>query len=515
VLKVVQYQTVRNLHYEDGWSIKRICRELHRSRKFVRKAIKWEGETPHYQLKSPRPKPVVTPEVEALVRDILVADKKVRLSKQRHSADAIHKRLVREKHPIGRSTVRLLVRRLREELREHPAVTVPLYFAPGEEAQVDWGEADVIMKGETVRVQIFHATLCYSRRTFLMAFPHQNQESFLEGHVRAFEHWGGTVCRLAYDNLRAAVKKILIGGEREENPTFTAFRVYYHFDHRYCTPGIEGAHEKGRVERRVDTYREDILVPPPEVDGWEALNSLLLAGCLEADDLPHPDYKDKTVAEVFEEERSALGTLPAKRHPCCKIECFKADGHARVRYDHVQYSLPCEYGRRRVEVRAFFDRIEFYDGVKLIRSWSRCYTPGEEKYDYRDYLRLLKRAPGACLNGKPYLTMPEVLLEYRQELLEYLPRRTAGRTLARTLLLILEHGETYVLEAVELAMLSGTTDAEAVKSLVEQLENPPLPPSPSLDLNYRPGLHIRMPLPDLTRYDRLVEEETYVTESVA
>jgi hypothetical protein len=124
------------------------------------------------------------------VRDILEADKRAP-RKHRHTARRIHKRLQHEKPDwrIAESTLRGVVREVRQELRERPPVTIPLSFEPGEEAQVDFGEAWCLMKGERVKAQLLIVTLCYSRRTFVMGFPSANQQAFLAAQVGAFRHF--------------------------------------------------------------------------------------------------------------------------------------------------------------------------------------------------------------------------------------------------------------------------------------------------------------------------------------
>src|SRR5205814_10257037 len=87
---------------------------------------------------------------------------------------------------------------------KRPATFLALEFEPGEDAQVDWGEAQVILAGVQQTVQVFVMHLSYSRRTFVMTFPSQKQEAFLLGHVRAFEFFGGVPRRLSYDNLSSA-----------------------------------------------------------------------------------------------------------------------------------------------------------------------------------------------------------------------------------------------------------------------------------------------------------------------
>jgi transposase len=104
-------------------------------------------------------------------------------------------------------------------------VFVPLAYEPGQIAQVDFGEAQVILAGELVAVQLFCLRLGYSKLPFVMALPTQAQEAFLEGHVRAFTFLGGVPHVLVYDNLNAAVKRILEGSNRQEQTAFAASAI--------------------------------------------------------------------------------------------------------------------------------------------------------------------------------------------------------------------------------------------------------------------------------------------------
>lgn len=504
MLDLIDYDNIRRLA-QDGWGIRRIARYLNHSRETIRKALVWDGKPHKYKLSKPRQGSAATVEIIAEVRAVLERDR-VAPRKQRHSALQIHGQLAAKfpAHQIGESTVRRVVRRLKEELRAVPDVTLPLYFAPGEETQVDWGEATIILDGVEQVANYLVLTLCFSRRVFAMAFPSQRQESFLEAHARSFEYFGGRTERLAYDNLSTAVKNILRGGAREENETFLGFRGYYGFAARFCTPGQEGAHEKGRVERRVSLLRSDVFVPVPEVASWDELNARLLSQCKERDGRPHPEFKPQTILEVFAREQSALRPLPARRFMCCRCESVKVDGQGRVHFEKAVYSLPCEYGRRRLDLMAFYDRIELWHDLKKVGTWPRSFCGGEH-YDYKHYLALLKKAPCGCLNGKPYLTMPEPLLHYRDTLLATMERREAGKALAQVLLLILKYSEKTVLEALELTLLHGTADPAAVQNVLLQFLEAASRPVAPLDLSRRPALqNYSVPAPSLDTYDQLM-----------
>jgi transposase len=139
----------------------------------------------------------------------------------------------------------------RRSATQIPQVFLPLEFEPGQDAQVDWGEAMATIGGQKQKVQLFVMHLCYSRRTYAACFPSQNQESFLWAHIQAFRHFGGVPRRISYDNLATAVKLIVDktkkrGRSRQEARAFTSFRGYYLFESHFCTPAK--GNEKGGVK---------------------------------------------------------------------------------------------------------------------------------------------------------------------------------------------------------------------------------------------------------------------------
>ena len=491
-----------------GMSIHEISKRLGHCRKTIRKVLRWDGSPPQYKLTKRRPTRVVTSEVTDFTYTILRNDRAVH-PKQRHTARRIFERLIVETGYEGsESGIRRLVARIRRELGEaQKSITTPLSFEPGEETQVDWGYAQVEIGGELVKACLLYLVLCYSRRTFVVAFPAEKQECFLEGHLLAFEHFGGVTGRCCYDNLSSAVKRVFLGSSREENETFLRFRSYHGFEVRYCTPGKSGAHEKGLVERRVATFRRRFLVPIPEFESWQCFNEYLVGCSSQLDQKTHPSSSESLETVFNEKEASSLRPLPKHRFSCCKTLSVQADGQSRIRYQGVVYSLPSQFGRQRVELRAYFNRLEVFFRQKLICQWGRSFCKGEEFYDYRHYVPLLSKAPGASLNGKPYRHMPEVLRNYREELLARKDRREAARALAKVLLLLRKHTEEEVLEAVELALLCGTVDPDSVKNLLLQMNGQWSQTKQPLNLIEAPTevREMRVSPRELNCYDSLLE----------
>jgi len=109
----------------------------------------------------------------------------------------------------------------------HTEVFIPQTHEPGAEAEVDFGEFYITIAGALVKVWMFVMRLSHCGRAFHVAFGTQAQEAFLEGHVLAFQHFGGVPGRIRYDNLGPAVTRILKGRNRDEAERFVALRSHY------------------------------------------------------------------------------------------------------------------------------------------------------------------------------------------------------------------------------------------------------------------------------------------------
>ena len=180
---------------------------------------------------------------------------------------------------VAESSVRSLMAELHREIfNQSLQVTMPQTHGPAEEAEVDFGEFQAVIGGVLMKLWMFVLRLSHSGKAVHVAYANQAQESFLDGHVQAFERLGGVpVGMIRYDNLTAAVIRVVLGRERVENPRFIALRSTYGFDSFFCLPGIDGAHEKGGVEGEVGRFRRRHLVPVPEFADIAALNAYMAA----------------------------------------------------------------------------------------------------------------------------------------------------------------------------------------------------------------------------------------------
>lgn len=298
MLTVEQFELIRRKFFIEGMSRRAIARELGHSRKTIDKAL-GHSVPAGYVIAKARARPVGEG-IEALVQAMLEADRSAP-PKQRHSATRMYQRL-RDEHAYAGSevTVRRCLRKLRDD---RPQVNTPLVlsFEPGEEGQVDWGEALVKENGQATTVYLFEMRLAYSKASFVHPYRRMTLEAFLDGHVRAFDYFGAVARRLAYDNLKTAVVRIN-GRDRRLTEGFKQLRSHSLFESRFCN--IAAGNEKGDVENLVKRSKRQYLTPVPEVRSLEQLAGLLLDGCQK--DLERIDRgQTGTRRERLEEERGA------------------------------------------------------------------------------------------------------------------------------------------------------------------------------------------------------------------
>lgn len=220
-----QFEHIRRAAREEGLSVRALARRYRVHRRTVRQAL--AEAVPPARRTPTRSAPVLGSHVDT-VRGWLVADESAP-RKQRHTARRVWQRLLDEEGAdVAESSVRALVARLRLEIGSgRGLVTVPQTHGPAEEAEVDFGEFQSRVDGETVTLWMFVLRLSHSGKAVHIAYGNQAQESFLDGHVRAFAALGGVpVGMIRYDNLTSAVVKVLLGRDRDLNPRFVALRSH-------------------------------------------------------------------------------------------------------------------------------------------------------------------------------------------------------------------------------------------------------------------------------------------------
>jgi len=500
MIRVEDREKIRRAYFNDKKSLRQIAKELHVARKTVCKAIA-AAEPETYTRRAPRAAPILGPFKQRI--DELLSENEHLPPKQRYIGPTILKELQKLGYQGSESTLRGYIGQRRQEKRR-PKVYLPLEFDPGADAQADWGEAVVEIAGERITVQIFYMRLCYSRKLFMMAFPAQKQEAFFEGHVQAFHHFQGIPHRISYDNLKAAVQKILEGHTRQEQLAFIALRSHYLFESHFCTPGQ--GHEKGGVEHGVGFGRRNFMVPIPQVAAFAELNTLLLAECLK-DDARRVDGQPLTIGAAWELERTALLPLPAKDYPCCVTRPVCLTPYSQVEFESNRYSVPTDKVHPHLVLKAYPFRVDILYLADVIASHARCYGHDQDIFNPLHYLPLLAQRPGAFQHAKPLRRWRETWPPAYEHLLAKLQAEQADSGSVREFVKILKLHEAYpanlIEQAVTQALAYGCIHADGVELCLRQLLHPEAAIA-ALDVSGNARLDSHSEPPDLRRYEQLL-----------
>jgi transposase len=494
--KVAEIERIRWAHFREGISIRELAHTFHHSRRTIRRALADPGPW-GYRRERPPAEPVMGPVAEVVKR--WLEEDLQRPRKQRHTAKRIWERLVAEYgFSGGQSTVRQWVRRHRPTSTR--AVTLPLAHDPGAGAQIDFGEATVRLAGRDTVVQLFCARLAYSTRDVVRAYERQDRSAWLDGHVHAFQTWGGAPATCWYDNASQL-------GHREKGrfvpcDEFVALQSAFRFRARHCNPGE--AHEKGLVEGLVGYARRAFLVPVPEVADLDQLNRYL-EECTAAEEGRRRQGRTASVGELFREERPLLAPLP--RHPflaCTRHPVKAIHDRALVSFERRRYSVPVEHAGQRLWLRAFSHHIEVWTSTACVARHPRRPGPGEPITDFWHYLPVLLRKAGAFRQALP--VRQAHFPEEAQALLWALETRH-GDDLRRAHREFLAAYALYAAvepvrwrAACATALARGEVSAAGVRAA---LEGSP-PPSPTASVLPPALAEVRVSVGDLSQYNRLL-----------
>jgi transposase len=487
MISVDEREHIRRAYFLEDKSIRQIARELHHSPKTIRKAI--SSAVPEDSVHRVRERPALKL-YEARIQELLMENRRLP-RKQRYTGRRIYQQIRSEGYTGAESTVRRYIGQLRGEQKKRD-LYLPLEFDKGTDAQVDWGEGMVIMDGEAVTVQLFMMRLCYSRRLFVMAFPFQRQEAFLEGHVCAFHHFGGVPRRLTYDNLTTALHPLLRGQNRREREAFIAFRSHYLFQSNFCTPGKPN--QKGRIEDGVGFGRRNFLVPPPEVDSYEELNSHILAACLE-DDTRCVHGQKETIGEAWKAEKDYPLPMPGRDFACCVTRSVRVNPYSQVEFETNRYSVPVETAFENLVLKAYPFQVDILHQDQVIAIHSRCHGKHQDVIEPLHYLPLLEQRPGAFEHAKPMRRWREQLPPVYEQLLSCLRAKWEGSRGIREFISILklhrDHPAQTIQQAVTMALEYGCAHTDGVLLCLNQLMNPEIA-IPPLNLADHPRLEHKL-----------------------
>jgi hypothetical protein len=340
---------------------------------------------------------------------------------------------------------------VREIKRLKKEVYMPLNHKPGE-AQVDFGYALSKVSGELRKVAFFVMVLPHSDAFFVMAFERECTESYWEGHVRAFEFFGGVPQRISYDNSRVLVSQIIGPHERKLTDGFLKLQSHYLFREHFCR--VRRPNEKGVVEGVVKFTRLNFFVPVPQVRDLEELNIRLVELCRE-DMKRRLRGKNWTKAELLKEDQALFLDLPPVPFDACRKQPTRASSLSLVRFDDNDYSVPVDYAHHEILIKGYVDRVVLCHKEKVVAEHKRSWQKEGVFFDYLHYLPLLERKPGSLDYARPLvdLNLPACFEILRRRLVVEEAKQGDGiREFIRVLRLLEDYPMTKLSKAVENAL---------------------------------------------------------------
>lgn len=492
---------IRRWYFREKLAIREIERRTKLSRNTIRKYLRAGTVEPEFRVPD-RPSKL-DPYAEKLTGWLRAEVGKSR--KQRRTARQMHADLAVLGYSGSYNRVVAFVRawkadRRREEQTSGRGVFVPLAFAPGEAFQFDWSEDWALLGDERVKLQVAHTKLSHSRAFIVRAYPIQTHEMLFDALTQAFRVLGGVPGRGIFDNMKTAVDRIGKGKARQVNARFSAMTSHYLFEPEFCNPAA--GWEKGQVEKNVQDARRRLWQPMPSFPDLDALNAWLEERCITLWGEIRHGALPGTIADVHADEIASL--MPLGRPFDGFVEHTKSvSPTCLVSHDRNRYSVPASFANRPVSLRVYPDRLVIAAEGRIlcehVRVINRSHQPGRTIYDWRHYLAVIQRKPGALRNGAPFAEMPEAFRVLQGHLLK---RPGGDREMVEILALVLHHDEQAVLCAVELALEAGVPTKTHILNLLHRLIDGKSNTPPRIDAPQALRLD-REPRANVQRYDDL------------
>jgi len=486
---------IRRAFFEQRRAIKEISRELRVSRTTVRKVVR-SGASEFKYAREVQPSPKLGEWIEVLT-EILEAEGKLP-KRERRSTQRLFEELRGRGYDGAHDSVHRFVKEWREERARVPAQAfVPMSFAPGEAYQFDWSHETITLQGLPLMVKAAHMKLSHSRMPFVRTYFRETQELVFDAHDKAFGFYGGVCRRGIYDNMKTAVEAIFIGKARQYNRRFLQMCSHHLIEPVACSPA--SGWEKGQVENQVGNLRDHLFRPKPRVSSLAELNAWLEDQCVAyAKRTKHPEFKDRTIWEVFQEERPSLMELRAPFDGFVE-RAVRATTTCLIMADHNRYSVDARAAGRMVLVRSHAERIVVLLDDAVVADHARSFRRDQIIYDPWHYLPVLVRKPGALRNGAPFKDwdLPPALAQVRQRLKHH---PDSDRQFVKVLGRVLDHGLDAVEAACAEALAAGIANGDVILTVLARQRQPP--PAPSITTPDALRLKIE-PSADCGRYDSI------------
>lgn len=364
ILTMAEISKIETLHFDAGWSQRRIARELGHNRETVAKYVHEAEARRRLDSGGGDSKPANSTagnepakcgrQSECAKHGKLIG----KLLEKGLTADGIWRQL-RDEHEFAHSyeSVKRYVRKFKAR---QPKRIWRVECEAGEEAQVDFGVARTLRTadGKLRSSNVLRVTLSFSRKAYTETLLKQDTECLIRGLENAFRHFGGVPATLRLDNLKAAVKQA-DWYDPELNPKMQAFAEHYAVVILPTRP--YRPEHKGKVESDI-SYVKSSALKGREFTSISEQNAFLKkweAGV--ADRRIHGTTRKQVEAHFQEHEKAALKPLAQSLFPCFQEARRKVHRDSYIEVQRAYYEVPPEHIGRQLWVRWDSKMVRVFD----------------------------------------------------------------------------------------------------------------------------------------------------------
>lgn len=484
---MIDYPTfcqIHLLHKQKGLKASQIAQELSLNPKTVEK---WMAQSSF----EPRKSSKRSSKLDSFKGQVVAL-----LERHPYSGQQIYQHLQQAGYVGGYSILKSFIRLVRPPRK--PAFLM-LEFAPGECAQVDWGQWGSIQVGSTRRrLSFFIMVLCHSRMIYVEFTLSEAMDQFLTCHRHAFEFFGGVPQKVMIDNLKVGVARHPTGEKAQFNPHYSDFAAHYGFQPVACNVGK--GNEKGRVENGVGYVKKNFL-NGLEIPSFQAVNpAVALWRDTVANVRLHGETQQKPL-DAFVQEKPLLKPLPLQAYDCAVIQPANANRCCRVLFQANRYSVPHLYASQKLTLKIYPDQLYFYHNQILIATHTRCYDRRQNVANpdhTKELLAQRKQARDQTLLLSFLSLCPQAEL-YCLKLQE--KRLNAPHHIQKIVALSEIHGVDKTARAIQDALLFDAIGCEYIANILHQRQHPAATPG-ALHLTHRQDLlDLEIAAPDLSPYE--------------
>jgi transposase len=247
---------------------------------------------------------------------------------------------------------------------------------PGAKAFIDWaGDTGWLtdkISGKKTKVYIFVICLPFSGRFYAQGFGDMTQGSWLDGHMNAFDGFGGVPHMLVPDNCATATDRTPIYITLV-NDTYGRFAE--HYGTAIVPARVRAPRDKSHAESSVHLIEQWIIGPSNELTFYtlDEFNEFVSERCAWLNERPFSDREGSRMLDFENEERDHLLPLPASRYEICEWRCAKVAPDYHIRIDYMHYSVPHTLIGKTCDVRLSASKVEVIHDGEIIAIHPRLY----------------------------------------------------------------------------------------------------------------------------------------------